>query len=213
MAGCCDPGSYDRQFDDRTARRSARRYRAHGLDKNAQRVVDLATSNGIAGATVLEIGGGVGHIQVELLKRGAARTTNLELSTSYEEQARALLDANGLTDRVDRRVVDIATAPDEVAPADIVVLHRVVCCYPDYERLLAAVADHAGRQVVFSHPPRNFISRFMTAFENLGYRWRGSDFRVFAHPPKDMRAVLARRGLHPTTAQRWSLWQITAAER
>jgi magnesium-protoporphyrin O-methyltransferase len=30
-----------------------------------------------------------------------------------------------------------------VAPTDLV-LHRVVCCYPDYQRLLAAAADHTG---------------------------------------------------------------------
>ena len=38
-------------------------------------------------------------------------------------------------------------------PADVVVLHRVVCCYPDYQRLLGAAASHAGRLLVFSHPP------------------------------------------------------------
>jgi hypothetical protein len=46
-----------------------------------------------------------------------------------------------------------------VAPADLVILHRVVCCYPDYERLLTAAADHARRALVFSYPPRNPLSR------------------------------------------------------
>ena len=45
-----------------------------------------------------------------------------------------------MADRVDRRLLDIAAEPERVEPADIVVLHRVVCCYPDYERLLTAAA-------------------------------------------------------------------------
>ena len=79
MAGCCNPRGCDRLFGGRFARRMAARYRRRGLDKTAQRMVDFLASRGVEGATVLEIGGGVGEIQLELLKRGAARAVNLEL--------------------------------------------------------------------------------------------------------------------------------------
>ena len=36
-------------------------------------MVEFLESRGIDGATVLEIGGGIGEIQLELLKRGAQR--------------------------------------------------------------------------------------------------------------------------------------------
>ena len=108
---------------------------------------------------MLEIGGGVGEIQLELLRRGAASATNLELSPGYEPEAAALIEEAGVGDRVQRRLVDIAMDPAAVEPADIVVLHRVVCCYPDVAKLLGAAADHARRQLVFSHPPRNMMSR------------------------------------------------------
>jgi hypothetical protein len=42
------------------------------------------------GATVLEVGGGVGEIQIELLQAGAAQAQNLELSPAYEHEARSL---------------------------------------------------------------------------------------------------------------------------
>ncbi len=50
------------------------------------------------------------------------------MSTNYEPEAVELLDRAGMRDRVDRRFLDIALVPDEVDRADIVVLHRVVCC-------------------------------------------------------------------------------------
>jgi magnesium-protoporphyrin O-methyltransferase len=213
VASCCDPGDYDAAFSERFARRTARRYRNQGLSKAALAMVQAIERNGVDGATVLEIGGGVGQIQVELLRRGAAHAVNLELSTAYEDEARRLLEESGYADRVERRMLDIAAAPDEVEPADVVVLHRVVCCYPDYARLLGTAADHARRQLVFSHPPRNLISRLAVWTENATYRLRGSDFRVFAHPPKAMLGVLAGRGFSTTTARPQLGWHVAIATR
>src|SRR5690349_21098672 len=213
MGSCCDPRGYDRMFNKRFAGRSADRYRRRGLDKTAERIVRLVEEHGVQGVSVLEVGGGVGDIQHELLKRGAARATNLELSSAYEPEAARLLAEAGMTDRVERRMVDIATAPDEVPPADVVVLNRVVCCYRDYEKLLGSVAAHARRQVVFSHPPRNLLSRTLAGGENLLLRALGRDLRVFAHPPQAMLDVLSERGLVPIRTERALVWQVTAAER
>lgn len=213
MAGCCDSRACDRTFGDRFARKAADRYRSRGLPEPARRVVDILVRRGVAGASVLEIGGGVGQIQLELLKAGAARTTNLELSPAYDEEARRLAAEAGVADRVERRLVDIAAADGQVEPADVVVLHRVVCCYPDYVRLLGAAADHARHRLVFSHPPRNLLSRAFMGVENLGYRLRGSEFRVFAHPPASMLAVLAEHGLRTVETSRGRVWHIALAER
>ena len=213
MAGCCDPRGCDQMFDDRFARRMATRYRKKGLDQTSRRMLDLLAAQGLEGATVLEIGGGVGEIQIELLRRGAASATNLELSPGYEAEAARLLDEAGLTGRVQRRLADIATDPDAAPPGDIVVLHRAVCCYPDFATLLAAVARHARRQVVFSFPPRNVGSRTVLAIQNRLLGWGGRQFRAFAHPPEAMFAVLREHGLNVTLAHRGAVWQVAHATR
>src|SRR5688500_16821278 len=90
VAGCCDARGCDRMFGGRFARRRAARYRKKGLEKTARTMVELLVAqDGVQGATVLEIGGGAGEIQLELLKRGAASATNLELSPAYESEAAA----------------------------------------------------------------------------------------------------------------------------
>src|SRR5204863_4096528 len=99
------------------------------------------------GDSVLEVGGGVGAIQLELLKAGAAQTTNVELSPEYEPYAAELLGEDA---RVQRRVRDFVRDAAELEPADDVVLHRVVSCYPDPEALVGAAADHARRRLVLS---------------------------------------------------------------
>ena len=165
-------------------------------------MVGFLEQQGLSGSTVMEIGGGVGEIQIELLKHGAERTVNLELVGVYDGEARRLLAEEGLQDRAERRLHDIAVDPEGVEPADVVVLHRVVCCYPDYERLLGAAADRTRRLLVFSHPPRNLVSRALVKAENLFFRIRGREFRTFAHPPAAMLAVLEARGLQPQFAHR-----------
>ena len=191
----------------------AKRYRKHGLDKSARQIVEFLQRRGLAGATVLEVGGGVGEIQLELLKRGAGRTVNLELSAGYEQEAARLVREAGVEGRVERRIHDVAVDPAAVEPVDIVVLHRVVCCYPDYERLLGAAADHARRLLVFSHPPRNLLSRAIIAAQNLGFRVMRREFRTFTHPPPAMLAILERHGLQHTFTHHGIPWRVAGLER
>ena len=213
MASCCDPRGCDQFFGSHFAHRMAKRYRKRGLDRAARRMVEFLAQHGLEGSTVLEVGGGVGEIEIELLKRGAARAVNLELSSAYDAEASQLLKEAGLEHRVERRVHDIAADPHGVEPADVVVLHRVVCCYPDYERLLGAAGEHARRLVVFSHPPRNVVSRLLFASQNLLFRVRRLEFRTFTHPPADMLAVLEKRGLRHTFTHRGMLWHVAGLER
>ena len=213
MAGCCDPRGCDDFFTPRMARRAAKRYREKGLDKTAERMISFLEQRGIEGTSVLEIGGGVGELQIELLRRGAARTVNLELSPAYDEEAADLLREAHVEDQAERRLHDIAADPEGVESADVVVLHRVVCCYPDYERLLGAAAERARRLLVFSYPPRNAISRLILAAQNLVFRLQRKEFRTFAHPPARMLAVLEQRGLRLAYAHRPLLWQIAGFER
>lgn len=212
MGECCGEG-YQATFSGRFARRMAQRYRRHGLNRIQERMVGFLSERGLQGATVLEIGGGVGDIQVELLRRGAASVTNLEISGNYEDEAERLLADSGLTGRVNRRIHDIATAPEDVEPADIVVLHRVVCCYPDYGRLLAAAGSHARRSLVFSHPPRNPATRLALGCDNLVRRVRRNDFRAFVHPPQAMVEVLEAQGLTARYRHAGVLWDVVGLER
>ena len=192
----------------------AKRYRKRGLDRTATRIVAFLEREGVENASVLEIGGGVGEIQLELLKRGAARAVNLELSPAYDGDARALLREAGIDEaRVDRRLHDIAEDPEGVEPADVVVLHRVVCCYPDYERLLGAAASRARRLLVFSHPPGNAAARAFVRLENLGLRLARQEFRTFAHSPSAMLDVCRSHGLSAAYAHSGAVWQVEGLTR
>ena len=211
MKCCQSPAGYGELFSPKQARREARAYRSKGLGAASRWVVDVVRERGIEGRSVLEPGGGVGAVEIELLKAGAARSTVVELSPGYEEVAAELAQEAGVAERMERHVGDFAA--DGTEPADVVVLHRVVCCYPDYELLLGAAAERAQQTLVFTYPPRNVVSRALLGLVNLWLRLRGMEFRTFAHPPEQMTDVVRRAGFEPYARRRGGIWRGVALAR
>jgi 2-polyprenyl-3-methyl-5-hydroxy-6-metoxy-1,4-benzoquinol methylase len=210
---CCSGKGCDEFFDERVARRDARRYSQKGLDRNARRIVELVGRRGIEGKTVLEVGGGVGAIQLELLQAGVARTVNVELSPAYEPYAAELLRVNGLDARVDRRVLDFAERAEELESVDVVVLHRVVCCYPDYETLVGAAADHARDQLLLSFPRDAWWTRLGLGTINRLQRLRRRTFRVYLHAPAKILEVANSHGVEIATREHGRIWELVSLER
>lgn len=209
---CCGSG-YDEVFTERQARWMRRRYDRHGLGQPARAMADLVAGRGLEGASVLEIGGGLGDLHVELLRRGAATATNVELSTSWEGPAGELLRGHHLEGRVTRVFGDLVQDPGLAGEADVVVLNRVVCCYPDFAGLLAAAGRRARRMLVFSYPPSNAIVRAGLSVINGWQRFKDRDYRAFAHPPAAMHEVLEQAGLRPAVRTRQGVWRVSVLER
>ena len=210
---CCAPKGYAKLFGGRAARRDVRRYEKGGLDDTGARMVAFLRERGVEGATVLEIGGGVGALQLELLTAGAERATNLELSPEYEESAGGLLRGRGLEDRVDRRLGDVVAEPELAGPADAVLMHRVVCCYPDADALVGAAAERARRYLVLSFPRDRRLIHAGARLLNAGFGLLRWDYRTFVHPPAAILAAAERRGLRLAEESRGSIWQVAALER
>lgn len=210
---CCTPAGYRWIFSERYAQREAGRYRRRGLDKLSRQMLSVLVKHGVAGASVLEVGGGIGDMQIELLRAGAARATSVELTPSYEVIAGELLRNAGLAEKVTRRVLDFASSGADIEMADVVVLNRVVCCYPDMPRLTAEAASHARRILVLSFPADRWYVRFALAFGNLALRVLRRGFEVFVHPPDGIVAVAREHGLEPIYNRAGPFWQMAFFER
>lgn len=213
MSDCCSPKGYRSVFSEKRAHAEARRYRRRGLDPTARRITELLKQQGIAGRTLLEVGGGIGAIQIELLKAGITRAVNIELTPTYEEAARILLREAGLEDRVERRVMDFAEATGEVEAADIVIMNRVICCYPDMPKLAGAAADHTRDLLVLSFPKQRWWTRAAINLVDLALRVGRQQFQIFLHPPNKIIATAERHGLKAVSNQTSVFWEVASLRR
>jgi SAM-dependent methyltransferase len=180
-------------FGRRLARHEAKRYRRRGLPRTARNLAALAGD--VSGATVLDVGGGIGTLGLELLEAGAARATTVELSSGYEDAAAALLAEHHLADRVERRVGDFVGEDRLVEPHDVVVMHRVVCCYPDADALVSTAARHTSDRLLLTYPRERTLTRLGVRAINLWLRLTRCGFRTYAHPVATIVAAAEGAGL------------------
>lgn len=212
MPDCCNPAGYRHFFNQKEARRSLRKYDKSGLDTMARSMVDYLISRGMAGRSVLEAGGGIGAVHVELLKAGAERAVNVELSGAYESVAGELLSREGLAAKVERRLGDFTDVAPEIV-ADDVVMNRVVCCYPFMERLVGAAAGSSRRFLAATFPRDRMLARIGLALGNAYIRLRGVEFRSFIHRPEEIETVARAGGFEVVFRDRDLIWNAVVFER
>ena len=176
-------------------------------------MIAIISARALSGMRVLEIGGGIGRIQAELLVTGADQGEVVELVPAYEPYARELARETGLEGRTSFRIVDILEEPDAVEPADIVVLNRVVCCSPDGVDLAAAAARLARRTLVLSFPRDVVWVRAGISLLNASFRLRRNPFRAYVHRPNALLAAANSEGLHIAEGEHGAFWQWATLER
>ncbi len=163
--------------------------------------------------TLLDIGGGFGSIQHELIKNGVASAVGVEASTTYVRAAKEEAERQGHADRITTRHGNFVEMAPQVEPADIVTLDKVICCYHDMEGLLGAAAEHTTKMLGVVSPKDNVVSRFIVAAPNLLMRLRRHPFRVFIHRDAAVKAVVEGAGLTLRARKATFIWQVAVYGR
>ncbi|HEX2378907.1 MAG TPA: hypothetical protein VHI30_15170 [Gaiellales bacterium] len=210
---CCTPAGYRTIFGARTVERDARRYRRKGLTGSAAWLRDALVAGGVDGRAVSEIGGGIGALQIELVEAGAARAANVEIVETYEPAARELIAEHGVEGRVERRIGDVVGDPELAPAADIVVMHRVICCYPDADRLMSEGCVHARERVAITIPTERWWVRLGVGAMNAWLRLRRVPFQAYVHPYEQVAAAAERHGFRVARQSAGRLWQSSIFER
>jgi magnesium-protoporphyrin O-methyltransferase len=212
----CPPGcgcSIGNEFGEAAARHDLRSYRKSGSSTTTRWLVDGLTAGGVEGLTVLDIGAGVGAAHQALLAAGAAAVTDVDGSAAYVAVAREEAERIGTADRVTYEVGDFVELASSVAPADLVVLDRVICCYPQMEQLVRASLAHARLRYGLVYPRDSWWIRAGFAVLNGIARLVRVRTRAYIHRTAAVEAIIREAGFVPRLS-RWSLvWQVAVYER
>jgi SAM-dependent methyltransferase len=220
MSGCCGGGtgipSCERVFDDRTATDDLRRLRRDGPPWATRALIEaLADGLQLDGATVVDIGAGIGAVHLALLERGARAAIDLDGSTAYLAAARSEAERRGLADRVTHVLGDATTAGGGLGlePGDIVALDRVVCCYGDVAGLVRAAAALATRRVGLVYPRDTWWMRAAAAIANPVMFRRSSGYRMHVHREAHVTAPLQTAGFRRRSALNGWVWRVETWDR
>ena len=212
MPDCCGV-DYDEHFNAEDARRDLLDYRANGAQGSTRRLLDVLIREGVESATLLDIGGGVGIVQLELLSAGAASSLDVDASGPFIAVARAEAEERGFANRTDYRHGDFVALAPEVPPADVVTLDRVICCYPDVAGLVGRSAERAKRLYGLVYPVDRWWTRAVARVLNLVTRLTGGDYRMHVHDAGQVDRLIRSAGLEPRYHHAGMVWQTAVYGR
>lgn len=210
--GAC--AAHESTFDRGYAEGDLKAYLRHGPSRQTRALIDaVAGLAPPAGASVLDIGGGVGAIQLELLKRGASRAIDVDGSSAFIAVARAEAERQGYGDRTAYLRGDAVALAAQVPPADIVTLDRVICCYPDMPALVGLAAARTQRVLGVVWPREAWWAHAAIAVFNLYQRLKRYPLTQYLHHFSAVDAVAQAHGLTLHTARDIGLWQLRVYAR
>jgi len=211
--GCSGYPAAERQFGAAIARHDLDRYRRNGPDASSRALLDGVTGSLRGDDSLLDIGGGVGILSFELLSRGLSRATLVDASPAYLDAARSEAERRGVASQLRCVGGDVVHLDGSIDTADVVTMHRVVCCYPDWTALLGTATMLSGRLLAFSYPRDKWYVRMWLGLENLRRRLVGHPFRSFLHPAAAMEDFIAAAELNRISRRYTPVWCVDVYAR
>ena len=210
---CSQCQGIEEHFDPKVAEGDLERYRHKGPSNTTRRLINGIVGLGIENATLLDIGGGIGAIQLELLKRGLGEAIGAEASSAYAEFARQAATDAGLVDKTRQITGDFVELAPEIPQVDIVTLDRVICCYHDWDQLVRLSTAKARRVYAAAYPRDGWWVRALLWFENVIHRARGTSFRTYAHPVGRIHELINDAGFEAVSVEKTLVWRVEIYRR
>lgn len=202
--GCGCPNT----FSSKEADGDLKRYLKQGPDATTRALIDAIVAEGIEGATLLDIGGGIGAIQLELLAKGAASATSVDATEAYIQVARAEATRRGYAERIHPLFGTFESLAPGIEPADLVTLDRVVCCDPDLPGLLGRASGKARRMVGLVYPRDRWWNRIAArGLAIVGWLTRDPT-RWYLHATPAIDGILRGAGFERREIDRSLIWQV-----
>jgi uncharacterized membrane protein len=198
-------------YNARKAASELRSYRSKGPIPSTKMLVEALKAEGVQGARVIDIGGGIGAVQHELLAAGAAHVTSIDASDAYIQTAREESARQGLTDRVTYYHGDFLELAETIPPADIMTLDRVINVCPDWKQLIHLSAARACRLYGLVYPRNTLSVRMVVSLMNL-FVWRGP-VHAYVRPPDVIDRVVSEAGLVRCFSSTTGPWQVAVYRR
>jgi SAM-dependent methyltransferase len=212
MSTCCSHAQSAGRFFSFFARRSRKRYKRKGFEASQKQLIAGLEQAGYRGASVLDIGCGVGHLHQTLLEQGARAAVGIDLAPRMLAEARDWAKQRGLSDHVSYIEGDFMSL-DGIDDADIVLLDKVVCCYPNAHGLVEKSLAKTKRIYGLTYPRDRWFVRLGVEVIACLLRLLRSDFRSYVHDPAQIERWITSKGFHKRFEAQTAIWSTQVYEK
>lgn len=177
-----------------------------GFERSQRHLIDGIKAEGVAGAELLEVGCGPGYLHQHLLLSGASGAVGVDLSERMLAIARRSAGRLGLEARTDYRLGDFTQLASTIPPADIAILDKVVCCYPDWEAMLVRALERTRRSIALTYPRDRALVRAAVRWMSWALGTLGCCFHPYVHDPIRIEAAIRREGFRKLAERHTPFW-------
>lgn len=206
MSCCCPHSKSGGRIFSFFARSYRRRFTKKGFEPSQQQLVSGLKQAGYQNASLLEVGSGVGYLHQVLLEQGGQNAVGIDLATDMLKEAENWANEKGLADRTEYIQGDFIELLDQVKPADVTILDKVVCCYPHAELLVNSSTAKTKRVYALTYPRHRWFIKLAMDIGAIGLRLIGSDFRAYLHNPDDIESWILDAGFKKTYQAQTFIW-------
>lgn len=206
MPCCCPHSQSAGKFFSFFAKSYRRRFAKKGFETSQQQLIEGITQANYQGKTLLEIGCGVGHFHQILIEQGAKSATGIELAAKMLAEAKDWARQRGLAGKTNYIEGDFISVAPNLESADIVIMDKVVCCYPDADSLIHSSLEKCHSAYALTYPRKIWYTRLGTQILALILKLAGSDFRPYVHDPKQIELWITEQGYNKIFQNQTAVW-------
>ena len=206
MSCCCPHSQSGGKFFSFFAKSYRRRFEKKGFEVSQQQLIEGITQANYSDKTLLEIGCGVGHLHQSLLEQGAISAVGIELASEMLTEAIDWAKQRSLDNKTKYLEGDFIEIASTVEPADIVIMDKVVCCYPDADALIHRSLEKCRETIALTYPRKIWYTKMGTQTLALIMKLLGSSFRPYVHDPSQIEKWITEQGFKKTVQSQTFVW-------
>ncbi len=149
---------------------------------------------GFDNQSVLEIGCGTGFFHQTMVQSGASKATGIDISKKMIDYAQSLASKKGLAEKTAYSTGDFVETQDQYGDHDVMLLDKVICCYPDSETLIKLSTEKCRKSYALTYPRDSWIPRLSFGVIRFFLALARSGFKPKIYPVSWVREQIEQAG-------------------
>lgn len=181
------------KFFSKEASRFLKRYKKKGLEKSQKNLMAGIEKAGFHKKSLLEIGCGVGYFHAQLLEKGALKATGIDISHEMIRFAQNYMKEAGYEEKTHYHTGDFVELYPELEAADITILDKVICCYPDAGELVEKSISKTRKAYAFTLPREKWWVKYPVKGVIALFKLFRFSFHPYFHGHEEIQKSLAAK--------------------